>query len=124
MWNEKDVIMYLHHPGIVKFEGLIDTETNFGIMMEMCCFGSLQDLLYRRVRLTEPEVRFFMVQIIDAVKYLHSKKNIIHRDLKLANIFLQAGMVTKIGDFGLAAQLRDRKERRRYDFFVFIYLDS
>jgi serine/threonine protein kinase len=84
MWKEKNVLMHMRHPGIVKFEGLIETNKIFAIMMEMCCFGSLQDLLWRRVRLIEPEVRFCMLQIIDSLEYLHSK-NVIH----LANIFLQ-----------------------------------
>jgi cell cycle serine/threonine-protein kinase CDC5/MSD2 len=112
MWKEKNVLMHMRHPGIVKFEGLVETNKIFAIMMEMCCFGSLQDLLWRRVRLTEPEVRFYMLQILDSLEYLHSK-NVIHRDLKLANIFLQTGMTTKIGDFGLCAQLLNPQERRR-----------
>ena len=44
------------------------------------------------------------MQIISAVKYLHSH-NIIHRDLKLANLLLAADMSIKIGDFGLATKL-------------------
>ena len=38
------------------------------------------------------------------LKYMHSKKY-IHRDLKLANIFLDEKFVVKIGDFGLTSQL-------------------
>jgi polo-like kinase 1 len=45
-----------------------------------------------------------MIQIIQAVKYIHSKK-IIHRDLKLGNFFLADGLELKVGDFGLATAL-------------------
>jgi len=34
--------------------------------------------------------------------YVH-QKNVIHRDLKLGNLFLDGKMILKIGDFGLAA---------------------
>jgi serine/threonine protein kinase len=44
-----------------------------------------------------------MWQLIEGVQYIHSKQ-IIHRDLKLGNMFLTEEMVMKIGDFGLAAK--------------------
>lgn len=45
-----------------------------------------------------------MLQLISAVDYMHSNR-VIHRDLKLGNIFLNADMDLKVGDFGLAAKL-------------------
>jgi polo-like kinase 1 len=53
-----------------------------------------------------------MVQIIAALKYLHSHR-IIHRDLKLGNLFLSGKMELKIGDFGLATKLEFDGERKR-----------
>ena len=53
--------------------------------------------------LTEPEVRYYMYQICEGVRYLH-RKTILHRDLKLGNMFLTWDMNVKIGDFGLATQ--------------------
>lgn len=53
-----------------------------------------------------------MIQIIQAVKYIHSKK-IIHRDLKLGNFFLADGLELKVGDFGLATALAYEGERRK-----------
>jgi serine/threonine protein kinase len=41
------------------------------------------------------------------------KKNlIIHRDLKNSNLFLGESMELKLGDFGLATQLKSHKDRR------------
>ena len=53
-----------------------------------------------------------MIQIIQAVKYIHSKK-IIHRDLKLGNFFLADGLELKVGDFGLATALAYEGEKRK-----------
>ena len=47
-----------------------------------------------------------------ALKYLH-RRRVIHRDLKLGNLFLDADVRLKIGDFGLAAQLEHDNEKRR-----------
>lgn len=45
-----------------------------------------------------------MHQLISAVEYMHSNR-VIHRDLKLGNIFLNDNMEMKVGDFGLATKL-------------------
>jgi serine/threonine protein kinase len=55
--------------------------------------------------LTEPEVRYYMYQICEGVRYIH-QRGILHRDLKLGNMFLTSDMNIKIGDFGLATQVR------------------
>ena len=62
------------------------------------------ELHKRRKAVTEPEARYFMRQILLGVQYLHDAK-IIHRDLKLGNIFLNDNMDIKIGDFGLATKV-------------------
>jgi serine/threonine protein kinase len=67
----------------------------------------------KRQRLTEPEVRYFMLQLLNACEYMQSQY-VIHRDLKLANLFLSKDMKIKIGDFGLAAQLECEGERKKY----------
>lgn len=49
-----------------------------------------------------------MRQLAVGVAYVHTQQ-IIHRDLKLGNMFLTEDMVVKIGDFGLATRLYDNK---------------
>jgi serine/threonine protein kinase len=48
-----------------------------------------------------------MWQLLDAVEYLHENM-VIHRDLKLGNLFLSDTLELKLGDFGLATRLRDK----------------
>jgi serine/threonine protein kinase len=43
--------------------------------------------------------------------YLQTK-NILHRDLKLSNIFLGANLEVKVGDFGMAFRLENYDEKR------------
>jgi polo-like kinase 1 len=73
------------------------------------------DILKARKRLTDPEVRYYMWHLLDAVKYMH-KNRVIHRDLKLGNMFLTTDMKLKIGDFGLAAKIDKDGDRKKYGF--------
>jgi polo-like kinase 1 len=70
------------------------------------------ELHKRRRTVTEPECRYFVRQIALACQYLHDLR-IIHRDLKLGNLFLNDEMEIKIGDFGLATQLDYVGERKK-----------
>lgn len=99
----------MNHPNIVKFHRAFTYDKCTYIAMELCPNASLMDMVKKRKYLTEPEVRFYTVQIAGAVKYMHAK-GIIHRDLKMGNIFLDKDMNVKIGDFGLAALLMSNKD--------------
>jgi polo-like kinase 1 len=102
----------LHHPQIVAFEHYFEDPENVYILLEMCTNQSLNELLKRRKRLTEIETQCYMAQIIKALKYLHSHR-VIHRDLKLGNLFITDKMELKVGDFGLATKLEFEGERKR-----------
>lgn len=101
----------LKHPNIVNFVDCFEDDVNVYILLEICPNQSLMELLKTRKRVSEAEVRFFMVQIVGAVKYLHSRR-VIHRDLKLGNIFFDPDMNLKIGDFGLALVLPSTDSRK------------
>ena len=102
----------LHHPQIVAFEHYFEDTENVYILLEMCQNQTLNELLKRRKRLTEIEVQCYIVQLIKALKYLHSHR-VIHCDLKLGNLFLTEKMELKVGDFGLATKLDFEGERKR-----------
>mmetsp|Transcript_12125 Transcript_12125/g.10446 ORF Transcript_12125/g.10446 Transcript_12125/m.10446 type:complete len:134 (-) Transcript_12125:1260-1661(-) len=82
------------------------------MVMELCKNKSLSSLLKSRTRLTELEVRYYLRQIIEGLRYMRNCL-VIHRDLKPGNIFLDEKMQVKIGDFGLAAILGEEHERRK-----------
>lgn len=101
----------MSHPNIVQFIDCFEDDVNVYILLEICPNQSLMDLLKKRKFLTEPEVRYFMTQIIGGIRYMHTRR-VIHRDLKLGNIFFDPDMNLKIGDFGLAAVLQADTDRK------------
>ena len=97
---------------VVPFKRYFENDRMLYIMIGYCPNGCLQSLLKKRKTLSEYEARYLMHQTTEGVRYLHSKFNIIHRDLKLANILLDANMNVKICDFGLAARLETGQLRK------------
>ena len=102
----------LNNEHICKFKHYFEDGVNCYIMLELCHNQSMNEMLKRRKRLTEPEVLYFMQQVVRGTQYMHSI-SVIHRDLKLGNLFLDKDMRVKIGDLGLAAKLSHPEERRK-----------
>lgn len=72
----------------------------------------MSELMKRRKKLTEFEAKYYLLQLIRALEYLHANC-IIHRDLKLGNLFLDSQMRVKVGDFGLATRVNYVDERKK-----------
>ncbi len=51
----------------------------------------------------------WVCQLVLALKYVHGKR-FLHRDLKLANVFLEGRLYVKVGDFGLARALTSENQ--------------
>nr|XP_032517866.1 serine/threonine-protein kinase polo isoform X3 [Danaus plexippus plexippus] len=112
MSQEISIHRSLQHKHVVGFHSFFEDSLNIYIVLELCKRRSMMELHKRRKAITEPETRFYMHQILLGVQYLHSRR-IIHRDLKLGNLFLDDDLHVKIGDFGLAAKIEYEGERKR-----------
>ena len=108
--NEIDIYEYLKHDNIVnQKEHFIYNDTQY-LIFEFCENRDLSHLIDKRKKLKEIEVQYYITQLIQALIHLHDR-NIVHRDLKLGNIFLTGKMELKLGDFGLAKKLSFRDEK-------------
>jgi len=112
LMSEIKIHRSLNHTNIVKFEHFFEDSENVYILLELCTNQTLSELIRRRKRLTELEVQCYTFQVISALKYLHGHR-VIHRDIKLGNLFLSEKMEIKLGDFGLATKLEFDGERKR-----------
>ena len=110
--NEIKIHKKLNNANIVGFEKFFEDKDNVYILLELCSNQTLKELVKRRKRLNELEVQCYTLQIIRALRYLHNHR-IIHRDLKLGNLFLTSKLELKLGDFGLAAKLEYDGQRRK-----------
>lgn len=102
----------LGHQHVVGFHGFFEDQDFVYVVLELCRRRSLLELHKRRKAVTEPEARYYMRQTILGCQYLH-RNRVIHRDLKLGNLFLNDDMEVKIGDFGLATKIEFDGERKK-----------
>ena len=85
---------------------MIKTEKNVYLIIEYISGGELYNVLEREGKFDENRARMIFTQIVEGVKYFHSKK-ISHRDLKLENILVSNFEKPKISDFGLSNYMKD-----------------
>ena len=98
---------------ILKYYGsYYSRETNtIWLILEYCAAGSAVDLMLSMGRtLSEVEVSTIMEMVLKGLIYIH-KLNLIHRDIKGANIMLSEDGYAKLGDFGIGIQMTDDEYR-------------
>jgi protein-serine/threonine kinase len=106
----------LRHPNIVEMEDFFEDETNYYI--EMAPHGlpgmDLFDYIELRANMEEEECRSIFVQVAKAIHHLHTKANVVHRDIKDENVVLDGEGHIKLIDFGSAAYIKSGP----FDVFV------
>ncbi len=103
------------HQNLIKCYDAYKQENHLFIVMELADGGSLTDVLYflndRRMHLNEPEIAYICREVLQGLASLHGIKR-IHRDIKSDNTLLTREGKVKIADFGFAAQLTDKSNKR------------
>ena len=112
--NEINILSKLSHPNLVKYITSILDKDGIYIIMEFCDYGDLYSLLHsvrkKKVYVNEDIIWDIAYQSLLALEYLHSQ-NVIHRDIKLLNIFMAKDKTIKIGDMGMS-KLLTKKEMK------------
>ncbi|KAJ9150810.1 Kinase-like protein [Pleurostoma richardsiae] len=103
--KSEELVLHRHlgrHPNIVNLIHSFETDAHIYLVLEFCEQGDLYEAIRVGQGPLETEhVRRFMLELVDAVAYIHSK-GVYHRDIKPENIFLSTSGSMKLGDFGLA----------------------
>lgn len=88
-------------------------DRQIAIVLEYVECGSLQELIKRHGGcFTETIVAVYIKQVLRGLEYLHGK-NVIHRDIKGANILTTKEGIVKVADFGVATRLDDEPSNNK-----------
>ncbi|KAE8727965.1 Mitogen-activated protein kinase kinase kinase 5, putative isoform 2 [Hibiscus syriacus] len=103
--QEIRVLRRLKHRNIVQYYGSELVDDHFYIYLEYVHPGSINKYVREHSgAITEPIVRNFTRHILSGLAFLHSS-NTIHRDIKGANLLVDANGTVKLADFGMAKHL-------------------
>jgi len=93
---------------IVKLEGYFRKDRSVCMLLHEAKHGDLHSVIQRRkakqLPFSESEILSIMKGISEALAEIH-RKQIIHRDLKTLNVFVDEGGVVKLGDFGISREV-------------------
>ncbi|KAJ5381299.1 Protein kinase byr2 [Penicillium cataractarum] len=102
--HEIELLQGMHHPNIVQYLGTSTDDQYLNIFLEYVPGGSIATMLKQYNTFQEPLVKNFVRQILAGLSYLHSQ-DIIHRDIKGANILVDNKGGVKISDFGISKRV-------------------
>ncbi|CAD8115032.1 unnamed protein product [Paramecium sonneborni] len=98
--NEVTLLKVLKHPNIIKYYNSFVQNDQLCILMEFAENYDLQ--IYTKNN--PSNILNWFTQLCQAVQYLHSM-NIVHKDIKMKNVFLTKDGIIKLGDFSISKKL-------------------
>ena len=99
--GEAKTIASFNHKNIVKIYDIEERYRTVFIIMEYLEGRPLRQILDTVLRLPRIKVIRYVMQICEGLQYAH-RQNIVHQDIKPANIFILPNDTVKIVDFGLS----------------------
>ena len=108
MKKELCVLRNLNHPNIVRYyqTDLSENMNSIDLLLEYVPGGSLKNILQKYHALEIEIIKNYSKQLLLGLNYLH-ENNIVHRDLKSANVLVSSTGELKLSDFGSSIQFNE-----------------
>lgn len=114
--REVKILKALNHKNIVKLKEIVTSKEQNSIPKSVYLVFEYHEydltgiLGTREIRLTQDHIKSWSMQLLQGVNYMHVNQ-IIHRDLKSANILIGRNGELKIADWGLARTWNEKMEK-------------
>ncbi|KAI8089567.1 uncharacterized protein BX664DRAFT_297377 [Halteromyces radiatus] len=105
MMKEVDLLKTMSHLNVIQYLGFIRNRHHINIILEYAENGSLMSTLRSFGAFPEKLVASFCVKILNGLDYLHDNQ-VVHCDLKAANILTTKTGDVKLTDFGVSLNLK------------------
>ncbi len=99
--RELSIVERLRHPNVARVYERFEAFATYFMAMEFCDGRNVAEVIAASGRLPEPEVRALVGQVARALSHVHAH-DVVHKDLKPANVMLNTDGTAKLMDFGIA----------------------
>ncbi|XP_065877919.1 mitogen-activated protein kinase kinase kinase 3-like isoform X2 [Euphorbia lathyris] len=104
---EVELLKNLSHQNIVKYLGTVREDDSLNVLLELVPGGSISSILGKLGPFHESVIRRYTKQLLLGLEYLH-KNEIMHRDIKGANILVDNEGCIKLADFGASKKVAEQ----------------
>lgn len=87
--KEVNLMKQLNHPNIVKLIDFVENDDYYYIIQELVSGGEIFNEIVKYTYFSEDLSRHVIIQVAEALLYMHEHVGIVHRDLKPENIFFK-----------------------------------
>ncbi len=101
VFQEVYILKKIRHANVIRLLEVFEGPKQLFIVMEYASGGDLLKYVKKKGRLSEPEARGILRQILFGLGHIHAR-GVLHRDIKLDNILMDADGSVKICDFGVS----------------------
>lgn len=112
--KEISLLYDLRSEYIISYYDSVVENTNLWIVMEYAAGGSVLDLLKMNSTLDEQTVSAITYSVLNALVYLHEIVEVVHRDIKAANILITEKIEIKVCDFGVSKRYKSVGSRSSF----------
>jgi len=116
--KEMEILKKARSENIVGYYGTILREHDTWILMDYCGVGSVKDVTkITQVNLNELQCQYVILYTLKGLQFMHSL-NILHMDIKAANILLTETGIVKLADFGVSQVLKTNELTKEQTDYV------
>lgn len=113
--KEVEILKLCRSQSVVAYYGTCLRHNETWILMDYCGMGSIKDMMKLcKETLTEAQVAYVAFETLKGLAYLHGR-NILHLDVKAANILATESGAVKLADFGVSEQL-EKLNKQNIDY--------
>jgi len=87
--KEVQIMRGINHPNIIKLISFSESDEHYFLVLELMEGGELFHQIVKLTYFSEDLARHVILQVAQAIRYLHEERGVVHRDIKPENLLFE-----------------------------------